>query len=389
MKGRQYSRRGFLSGMGGAVLFPATLALWNQKGEDINFVNLMDGDILHGRDGQVKDGELTLSVIVAAAPQSAIEINKVKAQYKDGFYSANIILSDYETDIVAIDKRTKKSKSIKVFWAPRLLDKYRLSVDDAIWFLRDLNANADQYDSLFDCPFMGFIRSLHSRYGTKVHINLFYETEHFNLSQMTDQYKAEWKANAHWLRLSFHAWSEFPDNPYIHASYEKVKHDCGAVMEQIRRFAGGEVIGPVTTLHWGEAPVEVSRALRDLGYVGQLCDFNVDNDLPPTSYYLDVPKRRHMNQRFVWRDNQEGISFIKSSIIIDTVKREHITGVLDRYQRESRKPPYVDLLIHEQYFYPYYHSYQADYRQKVTIAVEWAVDHGYSPAFLDECLFGV
>ena len=38
------------------------------------------------------------------------------------------------------------------------------------------------------------------------------------------------------------------------------------VKEQIRRFAGDELMGPVTTLHWGEATVEGCRALRDSGY---------------------------------------------------------------------------------------------------------------------------
>jgi hypothetical protein len=29
-------------------------------------------------------------------------------------------------------------------------------------------------------------------------------------------------------------------------------------------------MGSVTTIHWGEATVEGSRAMRDAGYVGQL-----------------------------------------------------------------------------------------------------------------------
>lgn len=382
-----FSRREFLSGIGASVFIPKKLVTWDESNGDLKFVNLIDGDILHSGDGEVEDGKLFIEVIVAARKNSSIEINRVKARFRDGLHTAVIALSDYETDIVAIDKGTKRIASIKVFWVPRLFNKYRLSIDDAIWFLRDLHANADQYNSIFDTPFLGFMRSLHERYGTKVHINLFYESDHFNLSQMTAKYKAEWKANSNWLRLSFHAWSEFPDNPYIHASYEKVKKDCSGVMEQIRRFAGEEVMGPVTTLHWGEVPVEVSRALRDLGYVGQLCDFNVDNNLAPTSYYLDVEKRRHMNKRFVWRDNKEGISFIKSSIIIDTIKQENVETFLSTYEKESRRPPYVDLLIHEQYFYPFYRSYQPNYRQKVEVAVKWAEAQGYSSAFLDECLF--
>jgi hypothetical protein len=48
---------------------------------------------------------------------------------------------------------------------------------------------------------------------------------------------------------------------------------------------------------------------------------------------------------------------------------------------------YVDLLLHEQYFYPFYSSYQPDYRQKALTSVKWAVNNGYKPAFLEDCVF--
>ena len=203
---------------------------------------------------------------------------------------------------------------------------------------------------------------------------------------MTDKYKAEWEANADWLRLSFHAKAEFPDDPYKNAGYQQVKQECEAVIREIRRFAGAALNDMVTTLHWGEVPIEVSRALRDAGYTAQLCDFNVDDGLAPCSYYLTIPQRRHMQKRFVWRDNEENITFIKSSIILDTKKIHDIVPYLNRYEKENRKPPYVDLLIHEQYFYDYYHNYQPDYRDKVRTAVKWAIDNGYTPASIHECL---
>jgi superoxide dismutase len=93
-----------------------------------------------------------------------------------------------------------------------------------------------------------------------------------------------------------------------------------------------------------------------------------------------------MNKRFLWRDNKEGITFIKSSIIIDTKKSAQVIPYLDQYEKESRKPPYVDLLVHEQYFYDYYHNYQPDYCAKVMMAVKWAKDNGYTPAFISECI---
>ena len=51
------------------------------------------------------------------------------------------------------------------------------------------------------------------------------------------------------------------------------------------------------------------------------------------------------------------------------------------------KGAYIDLLIHEQYFYPFYSNYQPDYKEKVLTAVKWAADKGYEPAFLGDCVF--
>ena len=356
-------------------------------GGNIHFISPIDGDMLHKHDGIVTGETLQALVKIAAPANSVITVNGIQAKNSNGLFTAEIALPNFENTIDLRDKQTGIRRHITVHWLKNLADHYRLSIDDGIWFLKDIHTNSATYGSIFHNPFLAFLKEVHDSYGTKVHINIFYETNGFNLSQMTDRFKNEWRANASWLQLSFHAKAEFPDNPYIHAGYNQVKTECDAVIRQIRRFAGDELTGPVTTLHWGEVPVEVSRALRDAGYTGQLCDFNVADDLPPCSYYLNVEQRKHINKRFLWRDNKEAISFIKSSIIIDTKKTEQIIPYLDQYEQQARKPPYVDLLIHEQYFYPDYHNYQPNYRQKVLTAVKWAVEKGYTPAFIKDCIY--
>jgi hypothetical protein len=390
MPERNFSRRTFirqqsLVGLGMAIAPAAFYPLAGKEGT-IRFISPVDGDILHIHDGVVKGGSLQTTVTVNAPQGSKISVNGITASGNKNVYTAEVRLDALTNNIEVKDSRSGEKKSIKVYWLNQLAGKYRLSIDDAVWFLKDIHQHAATYNSVFDSPFLGFLKQVHDTYGTKVHINIFYETDGFDLSRMTDKYKTEWEANADWLRLSFHARAEFPDNPYKHAGYQQAKEECEAVMREIRRFAGAAMNDMVTTLHWGEVPVEVSRALRDAGYTAQLCDFNVDDNLAPCSYYLTVPQRRHMQKRFVWRDNKESITFIKSSIILDTKKIHDIVPYLDQYEKENRKPPYVDLLIHEQYFYDYYHNYQPDYRDKVWTAVKWAVDNGYTPASIHECL---
>lgn len=359
----------------------------NNQGNEIKFISPIDGDMLNERDGKITNGNLITTIKIAAPSGSCIKVNGIKADYINGIYQADVILKNYKNSIELEEKSTGYRKSIEVYWLRNFANKYRLSLDDNIFFLKDISENANRYKSIFDNPYLGFLKQVHNKYGTKIHINIYYETDGFNLSQLTDKFKNEWQANSGWLRLSFHAYANEPDRPYMNASYEKVRSDCEKVVAQIRRFAGDEMTGPVTTLHWGEATVEGCRGLRDAGYKCLPCDFNVDNNLAPCSFYLDVDQRRHINKRLIWRDNKEGLIFVRCTIIIDTHKLENIVPFLDNVKKDPHSSAYIDLLIHEQYFYPFYRAYQPDYRQKVLTAVKWAADNGYSPALLEECVF--
>jgi hypothetical protein len=391
MKSASYTRRKFIKQTSitwlGITLAPPLAGYNGSPGSNINFISPIDGDMLHELDGRISGSSLIVPVKISAPSGSKLIINGTRAKNADGLYIADVPLKDYRNIIEVFDKTTRQKQTIEVYRLNNFVNKYRLSLDDNIWFLRDISQNATVYKSIFDNPYLGFLKQVHDSYGTKIHLNIYYETDGFNLSQMTDKYKNEWKENAGWLRLSFHAYANEPDKPYINAGYEKVKHDCDLVMDQVRRFAGKESTGPETTLHWGEATVEGCRALRDSGFKCLPCDFNVDNDLAPCSYYLDVEKRRHINKRLIWRDNKEGIIFVRCTIIIDTHKLQDIVPFLDEVRKDPLKSAYIDLLIHEQYFYPFYSNYQPDYKDKVLTAVKWAADKGYEPAFIGDCVF--
>ena len=90
---------------------------------------------------------------------------------------------------------------------------YRLSLDDNIWFLQDIARSG--YASLFDNPYLRMYRDIHEQYGTKVHINIYYECPEnggFTLREFPDRYQPEWERNADWLRLSLYqiTWSPLP-----------------------------------------------------------------------------------------------------------------------------------------------------------------------------------
>ena len=354
---------------------------------EIAFSGPVDGDMLTEYDGIVTDGSLKIKVEISAPPGARIKVNGIKAGYKDSIYLAEIFLTDYRNVIEVTEDKSGQKQSITIYWLRNYTNRYRLSLDDNIWFLKDISENSLKYNSIFENPYLGFLKEVHDTYGTKIHINIYYQTDGFNLSQMTDKYKSEWIRNSNWLRLSFHALGNDPDKPYINAGYDQVKKDCDMVKEQIRRFAGKELLGPVTTLHWGEATVEGCRALKDSGYSALAGYFNIENGMPVVSYYLDNDQIKHLSDRYIWCDNQEGIIYKKIAIVINSYDLEQIVPLLDELKKDPLKSGFIDLMIHEQYFYPHYVDYQPDYRQKVMTSVKWAVDNGYQPAFLSECIF--
>jgi hypothetical protein len=382
------SRREFLkkAGLASVALGTGSLETQMPKNDTIKFISPIDGDMLHLYDGTISNGRLSIKVKIKAPSGSRIKVNGVKTRFVDGIYQAEAVLENYENAIQLHDEKSGYKEAIKVFYLKNYINKYRFSFDDNIWFLQDIHNNADRYASLFENPYLGFLKNIHDSYGTKMHFNIYYQTEGFNLSQMTEKFKDEWRRNADWIRLSFHALADKPDRPYIAAGYDQVKKDCDLVKEQIRRFAGTEVMGPVTTLHWGEANVEGCRALRDSGYTVLAGYFNIDDRLAPVSYYLSKEQRHHLYNRFIWRDNREGIIFSRMAIVVNSVKLDQIQQYLDQVKK-VHNAPYIDLMIHEQYYYPHYSSYQPDWREKVLTAVKWADANGYKPGFLEESVF--
>jgi hypothetical protein len=387
---REFIKRTGTAGM--AVMAIPCLQAINDNMEEntekaaFSFISPVDGDMLSKYDGKEFSGNLLTKVRIKAPSGQQIKINGKETKFDGSVYHAEIELTGYENIISAADSKTGEKQSIKVFWLKNVVDKYRLSIDDNIWFLKDISVNSSKYKSIFENPYLKFLKELHDKYGTKIHLNLFYQTDGFNLSQMTDKFKSEWKDNAGWIRLSFHAMQEFPDRPYLMAGYDQVKNDCILVKDQIRRFAGEELMGPVTTLHWGAANEDGCRALKDQGYRALAGYFNAEGP-DPVSYYLSDEKRLQINNRFLWKDNRMELILSRMAIVINTLKLEEIVPYLDSLTTDGHRPPYADLMIHEQYFYPSYTNYQPDFRDKVITSVKWAADKGYKPAFLGECVF--
>ena len=254
--------------------------------------------------------------------------------------------------------------------------KFTFTVDDNIRFLQDLTLT--KYESIFDNPYLAVYKKLHQKFNVKVKLYLFYKMEGFDLSIMTDRYKDEWQKNSNWLKLSFH--SEYEnENPYINSGYEEVFSHCKAVQKEILRFAGECVLGKTTTIHYCITTEDGNRAILDNGIRGVLGLFGTEEE-PCISYNLDEDKAKLA--RLGKTVNHNGLMVAGIDIVLNDYSLESIKNQL----KNLSDRPLVKVMIHEQYFYPYYWRYIPYFYDILATILQELVNYGYAPVFFEETL---
>jgi len=352
----------------------------------LGFTFPRDGDILNHNDGTETEKGLEI-VVRGNAPREAsqVAVNGTATPCSGGLFSQPLVLTQPRERIVV--EFGGERREAWVYWDKGSRKQYRFSVDDNIQFLKDLGTNPGQYASLFDHWYLAFWREMHLAYGTKVHFNIYYQTDDFDLTQMPDTWKDEWRKNSSWIHLSFHALQDKPDRPYRNARYAQIAHDHDLVCGEIRRFAGVEVMSKTTTVHWAECPKEGVLALRDRGIKNLIGLFN-PLDVPHTTrYYLTAEQSAYCDTRPAWHDHETGITFIPCAMVVNSFNVEEIVPRLEKRAQSPHTAELIELLIHEQYFREELSYYQPDVMDKVKAALEWVTKNGYEPVFWSDTLF--
>lgn len=352
----------------------------------IKILEPIDGAILNRHDGKVTPKGLEIAVKGACPAGAKVTVNGKPATVAGEQFTATARLEKQENTLTA--KAGKESDSVIALYDRNSFKRYRFSLDDNIWFLRDIAQK--KYKSLFENPYMALWKRFHDTYGTKTNCNIYYQCEGFNLSMMPDRYKGEWRDNAEWFHLTFHALQNEPNEPYINAGYDQVAKDYDLVVNEILRFAGQEVMDTFTTIHWGEATVEGCRAVRDRGIKG-LCGYFILRDgKPKVSYYLDKEHTEYISQRDYWKDTKEGTIFIRHAIVCNSgnLKPAAIPPHLEAIAANPHQGEVLELMIHEQYFYPDYRVYEPDYAERCEAAIRWVTERDYRPVFYSQGFIG-
>ncbi len=365
----------------------ASVRGWGAPISPVQIDDPICGAILDQHHGTSRDGGLAIRVAGKAPSSLRVVVNGEPARRDGERFISEVVLRRKITEIIARAPATGDECRVKVVWDRLSRPRYNFAIDDNIFFLRDVARK--QYASLFDCFYLKLLRDWHKKYGACFTLNLYFASEDgFQLPDFPDRYRGEWKDNAEWLKLAFHAYADKPDRPYQDAPASKLLADYDLVAEQIRRFAGSETFAPPTNLHWSMARPDALKALATRGVRVLSGYFRPDNGRWDINYQLDDRRSEYLSKHDRLMDFDLGIVFIRDAIVCNSTPVDQVAAVLDPLDRKTDHQETINLLTHEQYFWPFYSGYLPDVPQRVETAIRWATDHGYQPVFFHEGLLG-
>jgi len=347
------------------------------------------GAILNRRHGEEVNGGLKIRVTGEAPLDTRVTVNGKPARRAGNQFISEVALRERETEIVAASEGSfgRQEHRVRVLWDRHSRPRYRFSIDDNSFFLRDVAQK--NYDSLFDCFYLNMLRDLHRKYGTRFVLNIYYASEDgFELPQFPDRYKGEWKDNSDWLKLAFHAYANLPDRPYQYAPAEKLIADLEKVSEEIRRFAGEQTYSPPTVIHWGMVGPSALKPLAERGVRVLSGYFRRNNGVWDINYFLDDDRSEYLSRHDALMDFDSGIIFSKVDIVCNETPTERIMPALEPLAKDPNTAEIMDLFTHEQYFWRFYANYIPDHAQRLDAAIRWVTEKGYKPVFFHQGLLG-
>jgi len=347
------------------------------------------GAILNRRHGQEVDGGLKIKVLGNAPLGDAVTVNGSPAQRIGTGFQSELVLRQRNTEIIAISNGIfgQQEHKIRVVWDQYSQPRYRFSIDDNSFFLRDIAKK--NYASLFDCFYLKGLRELHAKYKTRFVLNIYYTTgDDFELPKFPDHYKSEWQDNSDWLKLAFHAYADRPERLYQYAQPSQLIADLDKVREQIIRFAGEKTYSPPTVIHWGMVQPSALKPLYERGVRVLSGYFRQNNGIWDINYLLDDVRSEYLSRHDALMDFDSGIVFSKIDIVCNEIPIDRIVPILEPLAKDPNQAEIIDLFTHEQYFWPFYSNYIPDHFQRLDAAIRWVTEQGYKPVFYHEDFLG-
>jgi hypothetical protein len=394
------SRRNLLrSAAVGAGLwgFGAKIARAAETASPLKILEPFHGAVLNHRHGKQTDEALRIRVAGHCRAGDRVTVNGEACRVEGNRFEGAVALRQPETDLTAVAEgaRDRNQYGVRVVWDRYSEPRYRFAIDDNSFFLRDIAQKG--YQSLFDCFYLNMLRDFHRKYGTKFVLNIYYTAADdaqfpspggFTLPQFPDRYKGEWRDNADWLKLAFHAHSNMPGRPYQDSPPEKLIADLELVNAEICRFAGEATYTPPTVIHFAMIRPSAFKPLYNHGVRVLSGDFWRRDGHWDINYELSDEISAYCASHDAWKHFESGIVFSMVDIVCNSVPVDRVAATLEPLANDPNRAEIMDLFTHEQYFWPFYYHYVPDHAQRVEAAIRFVTERGYKPVFFHEGFLG-
>jgi hypothetical protein len=106
------------------------------------------------------------------------------------------------------------------------------------------------------------------------------------------------------------------------------------------------------------------------------------------NYNWDDAHCEYCSRHNAWKDFESGIVFSLNSFCCNLVPVDRTVAALDAATRDPNTAETVDIVTHEQYFWPFYMAYIPDHFERLDTTLRWATEHGYKPVFYHKGFLG-
>ena len=391
----------------------------------IEITSHRQGAILNRHHGEDSADSLKITIRGISESGLPIKVNGIPAVMDGRNFSAEIELTRKVNAVTAsvMTPYGIYSQELALVWDKQSFRRFNCYIDDHSFVFTELSRQRPKH--AFDHFYLAGLKKIHKENGFKVTLNTFYRNDHdkagFLLNEMPDIWKSEFEDNSDWLKLSFHAYSEFPDRPYLEASAEEIGRDYDLVKNEIIRFAGEKTFTPPIVMHWGNlhpaAAAELIRrgtrcyhrgfrprvmggpSLSDRQKGGnmdrvQQRSLSGQDKLAPTEgfkmHYGIQEETDYMEKHSAYYDPSLDIIFYLGTICCNLVP---LAEIPNRFAKVLKNAEYygtdaLKFASHEQYTFPSYPNYLPDHMERIALTARLFAENGFKPVFFNDGLLG-
>jgi len=362
-----------------------------------------NGEVLNRQHGQETADGLIVRLEGIADPQSRVTVNGIPAERRDRLFFATCRLTERinRVTVASHNKFGDFQQSITLVWDKQSFKRYAARIDDNIFFLREIAR--DRPKSLLDHFYLKNLHRLHLDYGTKFILKCFYRDDHhgFAMKDFPDRYREEFREHSDWLKLSFHAYSEFPDRPYQHATAARLASDFDLVKDEIIRFAGEESFIAPTNVHWAMLPPDLFSVLRARGskvltsggflsnriiVEGEIVE--VSSAACDIGFFYEQDVARYMQARRCFYDPDHDLFLSRTFFCCNIDTPAEIEQKIRAEDACRNGTDMMEAVTHEQYAFSDYAGFLPDYFKRLEMACKTLTELNYQPVFFSLGIFG-